>query len=53
MSDVMLVGIAFAAALAGGCAQSTPTTPQSGGGPDMRTVQLHIDGFRKSKSGAI
>ena len=53
MRSTMLVAIAFGTAIAGGCSQSKPTDPQNGGGADMRTVRLHIDGFKKSKSGAI
>ena len=53
MRGMILVGIAFATALAGGCSQSKSIAPQSGGDSDMRTVRLQIDGFKKSKSGAI
>jgi hypothetical protein len=53
MRDTSVYGIVFMAALVGGCSQPKSTDPSGGGTPDMRTMRLHIDGFQKSKSGAV
>jgi hypothetical protein len=53
MRLVTVCSIVMMAAFAGGCSQPKPAGPPNGGTPDMRTMRLHIDGFQKSKSGAV
>jgi hypothetical protein len=53
MRGTAVFGIVFMATLVGGCSQPKSSGPSGGGTPDMRTVRLHIDGFQKSKSGAV
>jgi hypothetical protein len=53
MRNPITVGVVFAATFGGGCSKTPPTTAPSQGGPEVLTVRLHIDGFKKSRSGAV
>jgi hypothetical protein len=53
MRNPITMSVLFAFSFGGGCSKTTPTTAPSQGGPEVRTVRLHIDGFKKSRSGAV
>jgi hypothetical protein len=50
---VAVCGVVFLTVFVGGCSPPQSTGSSRGGTPEVRTVRLHIDGFQKSKSGAV
>jgi hypothetical protein len=53
MRHSISAGIVVAAALGTGCSKSAPPASPDPSGPESRTVRLHVDGFKKSRSGAV
>jgi hypothetical protein len=53
MRNPIWVGMMFATGLGTGCSKTAPMSTPQQDGPEFKTVRLHIDGFKKSRSGAV